>query len=78
MTQSTAMNRIEYNVKQILSERGCTQSDLASDLGMDKSNLSRLLKGKHSPSVNAIEDIAGVLEVDVSALLRPIPEPAAV
>ena len=78
MTKSTAMQRFEQNVKRILSERGCTQSDLAHDLGMDRGNLSRMLKGRHSPSLSVVEDVARLLKVDVSELLSPCDVPQVV
>ena len=57
---------MENRVKKILQEKGMRMSELASRLGMDQSNLQKLLKG--NPTVSTLQDIAHALDVDIAEL----------
>ena len=47
-------------------EKGITQSQLAEMLGTQRSNISRLEKGDHNPSVDLLLKIATVLNIDLN------------
>lgn len=68
MSKFDAMTRIATNVKNLLDARGWDQKDLAEALGIDASNFSKTLNGKHSPRLDQLERIAEVLEVDISEI----------
>ena len=46
---------------EVFRERGITQSDMARQLGVDRSFVSRILKGAGNPTIRTIGEIAGVL-----------------
>ncbi len=68
MAKFDAMTRISINVKNLLDARGWDQKDLAEALGVDPSNFSKTLNGKHSPRLDLLERIAKVLKVDISEI----------
>lgn len=70
MPKFAAMERVATNIKEALRERGWDQKDLADALGKDPSNISKTLRGKYSPSVETLEQIAIVLEIDIADLFR--------
>lgn len=74
MAKSGAMNTFTHNVTRILSDRGLSQSQLASMLGMERTHLSRALRGVNSPRLVFVERVATALEVDIRDLFEPIPE----
>ena len=56
-------------------EKGITQSQLAEMLGTQRSNISRLEKGDHNPSVDLLLKIATVLNIDLNFQAAKIDEP---
>lgn len=58
--------KMEKRIKTILQEKGMRMSELASRLGMDQSNLQKLLKG--NPTISTLRDIAHALDIDVAEL----------
>lgn len=68
------MNRLEHNVKRILTQLGWTQATLAEQLGVDPGNLSRTIRCRVEPGIGQVERIAAALGVDVIELFRPISE----
>lgn len=58
-------------VRRLRRKRGDTLAELAERIPMSASNLSRLELGKQGPpSDEAIERVAGALEVDAAELLK--------
>ena len=58
--------------KRIKKERGLKklkQKDLAGETGILRANIARIEKGKHYPSLETLERIAGALEIPVAKLL---------
>lgn len=43
------------NVKSALKAMGCSQSDLARELGVDKTQICHQLKGGHEPTLTTVE-----------------------
>ncbi len=76
MTQSNAMNRFVHNAAAIRREVGMTIQQLADEIGMERSQLSNILSGKNSPTLQTIERIADGLGCDVSDLVEKVLEPA--
>jgi transcriptional regulator with XRE-family HTH domain len=72
MAKFDPMTRVAINVKNILEARGWSQKDLADALGVDESNFSKTLNGKHSPRLDFIQRIADVLKVDISEVFAPL------
>ena len=68
------MNRIEYNVKRLLHERGLSQNQLADRAGIDRGNLSRTVRGRVPPGMATLQTLADSLQADISEILQPIPE----
>ena len=60
----------ELRVKEILSQRGLTQKELAQRMGVAEISLSRSLRGK--PAMDTLEKIAEALDVSIAELFAPI------
>jgi len=71
MPNSAAMTLFAQNTKRLLSKYGWTQKDLAEALGVHPQNLSRTLKGAHGTSIEMIEEVAKILDVDIRELFAP-------
>lgn len=74
MTKCTAMNTFTYNVTKILEYRGLTHAHLAEELDMERTHISRALRGVNSPRLVFVEKVAAALGVDIRELFEPIPE----
>jgi len=69
MKQYSAMDRFTTNAEALRLERGFTKQALADSIGMERSQLSNILSGKNSPTLETMERIATGLGVDVIDLL---------
>jgi len=74
MDNSTAMTLFSDNVKNRLSEYGWSHQDLADALGMERTHLSRALRGGNSPRLVFVENVANALDVEVRDLFDPRPQ----
>ncbi len=72
MEKSATMDRITHNIQQLLDAHGMSHADLAEALGQKRPQVSRMLRGEHSPRVKYLEEIAEVFDVDVAVLFRPV------
>jgi transcriptional regulator with XRE-family HTH domain len=63
------MQTFVTNVRNCLSERGWTIADLASRMGIERPNLSRILNGREGVTIERAERVAAALEVELSKLL---------
>lgn len=59
------MARIRNRLKEILKEKGLTQSDLARAIGTDRSSVNRYVHGRTIPSFRTMSKIAKVLNEEV-------------
>lgn len=59
-----------FNLRQIRAERELTQEKLADLAGIDRTYVSALERRVYSASLDTIERLAGVLDVDPSELLK--------
>ena len=65
MRKSSAMKRFVENVERIRRERALSIQSLADSIGMDRGQLSRVLSGTNSPTLETMERIAKGLKCDV-------------
>ncbi len=61
--------RFCQNVKEIMRSRGMTQSELGEALGVTHQTVSTMLCGKHSPTLDKVEEVAEALGIDAQALV---------
>lgn len=71
MKQSSAMQNFTENAKRIREASGLTIQALADRIGMKRPDLSVLLSGHHSPTLETMERIAHGLGVQVYDLVKP-------
>lgn len=64
--------RFGKRLRKLRVERGLTQTDLAVHLGMDRSFLSGLERGKREPCLRTLEVIAQGFDVSVPQLLSRV------
>ena len=69
------MTKIEWaeifsdNLREIMSEKGYNQEQLAEDSGISQSTISEYLNKKYIPSATAILNIAYALDCDIVDLV---------
>jgi transcriptional regulator with XRE-family HTH domain len=56
-------------IKELRKEKGLTQFDLATEIGIDDANLRKIESGKTNPTIKTIYRIAQALQVNVQDLL---------
>lgn len=56
------------NLRKIRSDKGFTQAQLANDLGVEISQISRIERGVINTSISNANAIAKVLKVDIKEL----------
>lgn len=61
--------RIYNRIKAVLAEKGKTNLWLAESLGKNKTTVSKWCTNDMQPTVESLNEIAEVLDVDVRALL---------
>lgn len=57
-------------IKELMKERGISQIELASKLGMNRVSLSRLLSDKNDMRTSTLEKIASALDCSVADFFR--------
>ena len=65
--QSMMLNRL----KAALAEKGRTNRWLSEQLGKSENTVSRWCANKVQPSIQQLNDIANILDVDVRTLINP-------
>ena len=58
-------------IKEIAKTKGVTITELAGIVGITQPNLSNVVNGKTSPSLDLLQRIADALGVEVSELFAP-------
>lgn len=61
--------KLHDKIKLLRLSKNLTQLYLAEELGIDVANYSRLERGVTSISINRLEEIASILEIDVADFL---------
>ena len=59
---------MNYRIKEVCRQKGLMMKDLAEKLGMSEVGLSKSLNG--NPTINRLEEIVKVLEVDFMELFE--------
>ena len=72
----TAQETFGINVRELRTQAGLTQLELAHESGLDLSYISDLELGKRNPSLRVMLKLAAGLSCDMGALLQGI-EPEA-
>jgi transcriptional regulator with XRE-family HTH domain len=62
--------RLGRNIRAIRAERGVSQEQLASILGVHRTYMGALERGERNISLRSLERLAAALEVDELTLLR--------
>jgi transcriptional regulator with XRE-family HTH domain len=65
---------VAWNVRRLRVLRGISAETLAANAGVDRSYTSRVERGIANPTIDVLERIAGVLEVEIAELFV-IPQP---
>src|ERR1700744_3817806 len=64
------MNNIGDNIKKFRELKNITREQLAADLKMSLSNYSKIERGEIDLTISRIQEIANILEVDISQVLN--------
>lgn len=62
--------KLGENLKILRTKQNITQTRLAKTLGVDKSFVSNIEKGKNNPTLSTITSLAKVLGVSTNELLK--------
>lgn len=62
---------MELRIKDVLKEKKVTVVSLAGMIGITQPNMSNIVNGKSTPSLETLEKIANALEVDITELFVP-------
>ena len=63
---------MELRIKDVLKEKKVTVVSLAGMIGITQPNMSNIVNGKSTPSLETLEKIASALEVDITELFGQI------
>jgi len=74
MAQYDAMSTLQQNIDRVLEDRGWTKQDLANHLDMDRSQLSKIIRGQNSATVDTLEFIASGVGMNLYELFKPVEE----
>ncbi|WP_425557100.1 helix-turn-helix domain-containing protein [Flaviramulus aquimarinus] len=58
------------NLKKVRKSRGFTQAELANDIGIEISQISRIERGIINTSVSTIYEISQALKIEISDLFN--------
>ncbi|HRO46087.1 helix-turn-helix transcriptional regulator [Agriterribacter sp.] len=58
--------KIGYRIRKLRESKDYSQQNMAGELGISTSAYSKIETGKTDPSIGRIEEIAAILDVDVS------------
>ena len=64
---------MQESIKELRKEKGITQDELATRVGVKRSVISKYESGLITPSILVLEKIAKEIEVDISCLLSKLP-----
>ena len=62
---------MELRIREILESKEVKVSSLAETVGITRANMSNIVNGKSTPSLETLEKIANALEVDITELFTP-------
>jgi transcriptional regulator with XRE-family HTH domain len=62
-----AQQLVAHNMRKLRVKRGISQENLAVDVGIDRTYISRLERGIENPTVAVLERLAAALESDIGS-----------
>lgn len=62
---------MDNDIRQLRTERGWTQKDLAAQLDVSRQTVNALESGKYDPSLPLAFRIAGLFELRIEQIFRP-------
>jgi transcriptional regulator with XRE-family HTH domain len=63
--------RVVYNLKALMEKRELSIGTLAAESEIDKSYLSKILRGERRMNLEHFEDLVKALHIDPADLLKP-------
>ena len=63
------MNNIVSNIRRIRDQKGYSQYSMATELGLTQAAYSRLESGESKLTIDRLQEIAKILDTDISAFL---------
>lgn len=63
------VNRFHQEMRDYMAREGITQAEFAERAGVSQSTISRILNAKQSPTVEVVDQLAQVMQKDVSELV---------
>lgn len=75
MAQLSTASRVTENIRRRMYEKHLSQLDLAAAVGLHQTALSRRLLGRIAFTVDELERIADVLDMQLAELVAPAPAP---
>lgn len=73
ISDTTALERIAFNVNRLLDATGMSRYRLAKNTGESEQTIKSVADGAHNPRVSLVARIADALGVKIDDLLQPIP-----
>lgn len=70
--RTTARERIARNLQSLRLKKGLTQDQVAATAGISQTFFSQVETGKRNVSVDTLQSIADVLDVDIVDLLADV------
>ena len=67
---NTSAQKFGENMKKIRLEKGMSQGDICSELGLDRAYISNVENGKQNLTLSTMEKVVRVLGVSVDQLLK--------
>lgn len=69
MTEKVLLKKIGNRIKQIRTDKGLSQQELAAEMDYEKSNMSRLESGTINPTIATLYTVSKALNISLSELL---------
>jgi transcriptional regulator with XRE-family HTH domain len=70
MAKLDYLQKIGVRIKTLRKKKGMTQQELAFLCNFEKSNMSRIEKGKTNPTILTLQKISKALKVPIEDLLK--------
>ncbi len=67
--EKSLLIRVGNRIKELRSEKGISQQELAALIDYEKSNMSRLEAGNTNPTITTLNKVAQALDVPLHSLL---------
>lgn len=68
MARTSVLQKLGKNIQHYRKQAGLTQENLGNEVGLGRTYISEIERGKRNPSIRSVEKIAKVLKVKVSNL----------